>query len=64
MVGEELEGDYFENGQQELVGGGDVDDVFYELPDVLVAFDGDFVMQPDAWLRLDEVRPSEAIREW
>jgi len=27
VVGEELEGDYFEDGEEELVGLGDVDDV-------------------------------------
>ena len=31
VVGEELEGDYFQDGEQELVGwGGDVDYVFYQ----------------------------------
>jgi hypothetical protein len=29
VVGEELEGDYFQDGQQELVGLGDVDYVLY-----------------------------------
>ena len=29
MVGEELEGDYFEDGEEEFVGLGDVDDVLY-----------------------------------
>ena len=41
MVGEELEGDDFEDGEEQLGGGGDVDDVFDELGDGLVAFDGD-----------------------
>jgi len=41
VVGEELEGDYFEDGEKELVAGGDVDYVFYELRDVGVAFYGD-----------------------
>jgi len=49
MVGEELEGDYFQDGEEELVGLGDVDDVGYRVPatgfddlaDVGVAFDGD-----------------------
>ena len=41
VVGEELEGDYFEDGEEEFGGGGDVDDVFDELGDVGVAFDGD-----------------------
>ena len=40
MVGEELEGDYFEDGQEELVRGGDVDYVLYQLRDVVVALDG------------------------
>ena len=41
MVGEELEGDDFEDREQELVGRGDVDDVLDELGDVVVALDGD-----------------------
>jgi hypothetical protein len=41
VVGEELEGDYFEDGEEEFGGGGDVDYVFDELGDVGVAFDGD-----------------------
>ncbi len=41
MVGEELEGDYFQDGEEEFVGLGDVDGVFYELADVGVAFYGD-----------------------
>ena len=40
MVGEELEGDYFEDGEQELVGRGDVDDMFYELLDMRIPFYG------------------------
>jgi hypothetical protein len=28
VVGEELEGDYFQDGEEEFGGGGDVDDVF------------------------------------
>ena len=31
VVGEELEGDYFEDGEEQLGGGGDVDDVVDEL---------------------------------
>ena len=41
VVGEELEGDYFQDGEQELWGGGDVDGVLYELGDGVVAFSGD-----------------------
>ena len=41
MVGEELEGDYFEDGQEQLVGLWDVDDVLDQLRDVVVAFNGD-----------------------
>src|ERR1017187_6324860 len=41
VVGEELEGDDFEDGEEQLGGGGDVDDVFDELGNGLVAFDGD-----------------------
>ena len=41
MVGEELEGDYFQDGEEEFVGLGDVDGVFYQLRDVGVAFNGD-----------------------
>ncbi len=41
VVGEELEGDDFKDGEEELGGGGDVDDVLDELGDVGVAFDGD-----------------------
>jgi hypothetical protein len=33
-----LEGDYFQDGEQELVGWGDVDYVFYQLGDAVVAF--------------------------
>ena len=33
VVGEELEGDYFEDGEEEFGGLGDVDDVFDELGD-------------------------------
>ena len=36
-----MQGDYFEDREQELRGLGDVDDVFDELGDVLVALDGD-----------------------
>jgi len=39
VVGEKLEGDYFEDGEKELVGLRDVDDVFYKLLDVVVPFD-------------------------
>ena len=39
MVGEELEGDYFEDGEEEFVAGGDVDDVFYKLGDVNISLD-------------------------
>jgi len=41
VVGEELEGDDFQDGQQEFVRLRDGDDVFDELTDVVVAFDGD-----------------------
>ena len=41
VVGEELEGDDFEDGEEELGGGGDFEDVLDELMDVLVAFGGD-----------------------
>ena len=41
VVGEELEGDDFEDGEEELGGGGDFEDVLDELVDVLVAFGGD-----------------------
>src|ERR1039458_2866404 len=41
VVGEELEGDDFEDGEEQLGGGGDVDDGFDELGDGLGAFDGD-----------------------
>ena len=41
VVGEELEGDYFQDRQQEFGGLGDVDDVLDELLDLFVAFDGD-----------------------
>ena len=40
-VGEELEGDYFEDGEQELGCGGDVEGVLHELGDLRVAFGGD-----------------------
>ena len=40
VVGEELEGDYFEDGEEEFVGLRDVDYVFYKLLDVVVAIDG------------------------
>jgi hypothetical protein len=41
VVGEELEGDDFEEGQEEFGGGGDVDGVFDHLRDLLVALNGD-----------------------
>ena len=41
MVGEELEGDDLEDGEEQLRGGGDVDGVFDELADLPVALDGD-----------------------
>ncbi len=41
VVGEELEGDDFEDGEEELGGGGDFEDVLDELVDVGVAFGGD-----------------------
>ena len=41
VVGEELEGDGFEEGEEELGGGGDVDGVFDELGDGGVALGGD-----------------------
>lgn len=41
MVGEELKGDYFEDGEEELVAGGDVDDVFYKPCNVRVPFNSD-----------------------
>ena len=41
MVGEELEGDDLQDGQEQLRGGGDVDGVFDELSDLAVALDGD-----------------------
>lgn len=41
VVSEELEGDYFQQGQEKLGGGGDVDGVFNKLGDVLVALDCD-----------------------
>ena len=41
MVGEELQGDDFEDGEEQLRGGGDVDGVFDELADLAVALDGD-----------------------
>ena len=37
MVGEELEGDYFQDGEEEFGGLVDVDEVF----DLFVTFDGD-----------------------
>ena len=37
VVGEELEGDYFQDGHKELVRPEDVEDVFDPLSDVLVA---------------------------
>ena len=41
MVGEELQGDDLQDGEEQLRGGGDVDGVFYQLSDGLVALDGD-----------------------
>ena len=38
VVGEELEGDDFEDGEEEFGGLGDVDGVFYEAGDLVVAF--------------------------
>ena len=46
VVGEELEGDYFEQGEEELGGGGDVNGVLDEPGDVLVARDGDDASEP------------------
>ncbi len=39
VVGEELEGDYFEDGQEELGGAGNLDDVVYQLGDMGIALD-------------------------
>lgn len=41
MIGEELEGDDFEDGQEEFGGLGDLDGVFDQVFDLFVAFDGD-----------------------
>ena len=41
MVRQQLQGDDLQDGQQEFVALGDGDDVFDELTDVVVAFDGD-----------------------
>jgi hypothetical protein len=41
VVGEELEGDDFEDGQEEFGGLGDLDGVLDELLDLFVAVDGD-----------------------
>ena len=41
MVGEELQGDNLQDGQQQLWRGGDVDGLFDQLLDVAVALDGD-----------------------
>ena len=41
VVGEELEGDDFEDGEEELGSGGDFQHMLDELMDVLVAFGGD-----------------------
>ena len=41
VVGEELEGDDFEDGEEEFGGGGDFQYMLDELMDVLVAFGGD-----------------------
>ncbi len=41
VVGEELERDDFEDGEEEFGGLGDVDDVFDQVFDLFVAFDGD-----------------------
>jgi len=41
VVGEELQGNDLEDGEEQLRGGGDVDGVFDELGDLAVALDGD-----------------------
>jgi hypothetical protein len=41
VVGEELEGDYFEYWHEEFGGLGDLDGVLDQLLDLFVAFDGD-----------------------
>jgi len=41
VVGEELQGDDLEDGEEQLRGGGDVDGVLDQLGDVAVALDGD-----------------------
>jgi hypothetical protein len=41
VVGEELEGDYFQEWQQQLGGLGDLDGVLDEVLDLFVALDGD-----------------------
>ena len=41
MVGEELQGDDFEDGEEQLRGGGDVDGVLDLGGDLAVALDGD-----------------------
>ena len=41
MVGEELQGDDFEQGKEQLGGLRDVNDVFDQMGDGGVAFDGD-----------------------
>ena len=66
MVREELEGDYFQDGQQEFVRGGDVDDVLNELDDVLVADYGDGDDAAGAaigWLIWSEAPRGDRIRK-
>ena len=41
VVGEKLQGDDLQDGEEQLRGGGDVDGVFDELGDLAVALDGD-----------------------
>jgi len=41
VVGEQLQGDDLEDGEEQLRGGGDVDGVLDQLGDVAVALDGD-----------------------
>jgi len=61
VVGEELEGDYFENGEEELGGTGDVDDVVYQLGDMGIALhcqrddaDGDLLDVREGLLVLED----------
>ena len=52
-AGEELEGDYFEDGEEAFAGLGDWKGVFGPLLDVGVAFDSDAAIRtghPDLWL--------------